>query len=113
VEDRQTNRQYCRNSGSKAAAILFYRTCIAAHSLTVTGVYITVTDRQTDRECSRKSGSNDAAILSYITFIAASSLTVTGVYITVTDKQTDSTAGTAAVMVQQYSLTEHALRPAV
>jgi hypothetical protein len=39
--------EYCRNSSSNAAAILSYRTCIAASSLTVTGVYITVTDRET------------------------------------------------------------------
>jgi hypothetical protein len=45
--DRQTDRHYCMNSNSNAAAILSYKTCVAAHSLTVTGVYITVTDRQT------------------------------------------------------------------
>jgi hypothetical protein len=36
--------QYCRNSRSNAAVLLSYKTCISAHSLTVTCVYITLTD---------------------------------------------------------------------
>ena len=36
----------CRNSGSNAAEILSYKTCITAHSLAVTCVYITLTDRK-------------------------------------------------------------------
>jgi hypothetical protein len=37
--------EYCSNSGSNAAEILSYKTHFTAHSLTVTGVYITLTDR--------------------------------------------------------------------
>ena len=38
--------EYCRNSGSNAAEILSYKTHITASSLTVTGVYITLTERR-------------------------------------------------------------------
>jgi hypothetical protein len=36
--------EYCRSSSSNGADILSYKTCIMAHSLTVTCVYITSTD---------------------------------------------------------------------